>query len=74
MAKRTVKIDAEENLTPLEPEPTEEEKAAWEAEEKAKHEAKLAPYRAFYRQQSEQDELIAEMMFKETMREIEEGM
>lgn len=52
-------------------EPTDEDIARWEEESKEEREKRLAPYRALARQQSEQDELIAELMFKETMRELE---
>ena len=52
-------------------EPTPEQLAAWEQEEEDKREEQLAPYRAVARQQNEPDELIAELMFKEAMRELE---
>lgn len=74
MAKRTVTLASVEDEMPTnEPdlEPTDEQEEDWEREEKEKRERALAPYRAMHEQQVEQDELIAELMFKETMRELE---
>ena len=43
-----------------------------ERERRRQWESKIAPYRAMAQQQNEQDELIAELLFKETMRELED--
>lgn len=64
------KNTAEPVVDPIE-EPTEEQIAEWEGEADAQHEAGLEPYRAMARQQAEQDEILADLLFKDTMRELE---
>lgn len=61
-----------------EPAPTAEEIAQWERERHAREEAELEPYRNAARQRqetaeiaAEHDELIAELLFNDTMRELE---
>lgn len=74
MAKRSVKLVSPEDVNVTsEPvlEPTDEQEAEWEEEARRIREQGLAPYRAMHDQQVEQDELIADLMFKETMRELE---
>ena len=74
MAKRSVKLVSPEDVNVTsEPvlEPTDEQEAEWEEEARRTREEGLAPYRAMHEQQVEQDELIADLMFKETMRELD---
>lgn len=61
-----------------EPAPTPEEIAQWEAERRAREDAELEPYRKAAQQRretaeiaAEHDDLIAELLFSETMRELE---
>lgn len=69
MARKNV--PANDSIDPIE-EPTPEQIAEWEDEREEERERQLAPYRAFAQQQAEQDELIADLLFRETMRELEE--
>lgn len=73
MASRSVILN-QMNTQPVEPveEPTEEQIAEWEGEQKRERNAQLAPYRALHEQQNEQDDILAELLFKETLREMEE--
>lgn len=71
MAKR--KVILEESTDPVEnpEEMTPEEAEEVEREEAEKREKALAPYRAVHEQQNEQDDLLAELLFKDTMRDLE---
>ena len=67
----------EMNLMP-EHDPTPEEIAEWERERREREEAELAPYREAARQRketaeiaAEHDELISELLFESTMRDLE---
>ena len=53
------------------PEPTDEEIAEWEAERRRQEEKRLAPYRAFAQAEKDQDDLLAELLFKDTLRDLE---
>ena len=74
MAKRKVILEeSPENTDPAEnpEEMTPEEAEEVEREEAEKREKALAPYRAVHEQQNEQDDLLAELLFKDTMRDLE---
>lgn len=71
MAKRSVKAPEPEQDEPVQ-EMTAEEIAAAEAERAAERERRMAPYRAVHEQQCEQDDLLAELLYRETLRELEE--
>jgi len=71
VTKRTVIIPETEETVIPEEQPSDEDWAEWERQRRAAHEKRLAPYRAFHEQQNEQDDLLAELLFQETMRELE---
>lgn len=72
MAKRSVKVATPEEPVLEMPEMTEEELAALEEARSQERAQRLAPYRAVHEQQNEQDDLLAELLFKETLRELED--
>ena len=72
MAKRSIKVDVPAQVVDPVEEPTPEQLAEWEEDSEREREARLAPYRALHEQQNEQDDILAELLFKETMREMEE--
>ena len=74
MSKRQVILDESPEITDaaeIPEEMTPEEAEEVEREEAEKREKALAPYRAVHQQQNEQDELLAELLFKDTMRDLE---
>ena len=70
MAKRQVPVPEPEGTMEPDIQPTDEEQAQWEEETRRAHEESLAPYQAVHRQQNEQDDLLAELLFKDTMRDL----
>lgn len=62
---------AETSAEEIEEALTDEEIARLEQEREEEREARLAPFRAMHEQQNEQDDLLAELLYRETLRELE---